>query len=124
VQQQHALYEVEGTEDKKIILPITTLGHKPVQRANQAHSHIPLETLLQLEEFAKRRIARQLGEILTGARSCRLVRAATTTIVGCSSSLWFRVRKADLRQQTLHLAQSLADLGPVVGGEVIECEGE
>jgi hypothetical protein len=46
MQQGDALDEIQRTENQQVILAIATLCHEPIQRANQTHGNIPLESLL------------------------------------------------------------------------------
>jgi len=93
--------------------------HELVESADETHSHIPLESLLEFEELAESRIIGDFGEGLSALggrrRRGRGVAVVTLAVQG---------READLREEALYLAQTLSDLGAIVGGKVVECERE
>lgn len=64
MQQESSLDEIKGIEDQEIILSVAALSHETVKSTDQAHGNIPLESLLQLEEFLESGILGQLGEVL------------------------------------------------------------
>lgn len=127
VQQHDALDEIQRAEDEQVVLAVAALGHESIQRAGQAHGDVPLEALLQLEELPKGRVLGELGEIL--ARG--ITRGIVVVVVMANrrrgegrrpGSSRGAVGQADLRQEAFDLAQPLADLGAVIGGQVIEGE--
>lgn len=125
MQQHRALQEIERAEDEQIVLAVAALGHEAVQGANQAQADVPLEALLQLEELAKRRVLGQLAEVFARWRHAHVVAVFVHCVLAAraaAASITPR-RQADLRQQALDLAQTLADFGAVVGGEVVKGEG-
>lgn len=67
MQQGDALDEVQRTENQQVILAIASLCHEPIQRANQTHGNVPLESLLQLEKLSKSRVLGELGKIFAGS---------------------------------------------------------
>jgi hypothetical protein len=75
VQQQHALQQVEGADDEQVVLAFATTRHQAVEGVEQAVGDVPLETLLQLEEFEEGRVVGQVGERLglgrVGARAAQ-----------------------------------------------------
>lgn len=111
MQQESSLDEIKGIEDQKIILSVAALSHETVKSADQAHGNIPLESLLQLEEFLESGILGQLGEVLLfgGCLSVVFVVAGAARVVATG------IREADLGEKTFDLAETLADLGTVVG---------
>lgn len=120
MQQESSLDEIEGIEDQEIILAVAALSHETVESANQAHGNVPLEPLLQLEELLESGILGQLGEVLLLGR--RLSAALVVVVAAAARAVAAGIRKADLGEQTLDLAEALADLGTVVGREVVEGE--
>tara|TARA_R110002060_G_scaffold65761_1_gene74762 strand:- start:1216 stop:1443 length:228 start_codon:yes stop_codon:yes gene_type:complete len=62
MQQQTALNQIQCLDNQQIILPIVRLSQQPVQAIDQAHRNIPLEPVLQLEEFPESWIVPQLVE--------------------------------------------------------------
>lgn len=136
VKQQNALNQIQRTQDQKVVLSITATRQQTIQGLDQPRRDIPLEALLQLEELAKSRVVGQLREVLLvrrflssplvvdlGARSRRCRRRRRLGRRG-RGGLGRGFGKADLRKKTFDLAQALANLGAVVGREVVECEGE
>lgn len=64
VQQHQALHQVQRAEDQQIVRSVAALGKEPVEGADEPRSHVPLESLLQLEELAERRIPGQVRQVL------------------------------------------------------------
>lgn len=128
VQQQDALDQVQRAQDQQVVLPLAPLGHEAIQGPDEPHGRVPFETLLQLEELAKREVVGELGEAFSrraGRRVGLLLLLRQTAPPPLMLLLFLlllllrrrccsAIRQANLRQQALHLAQSLADLGPVV----------
>lgn len=122
MQKHNSLYQIQRAQNQEIVLSVVAFGDQPVEGVDQAQYDIPLESLLKFEELPKRRVAGQLAETLFGWAGWRVfARVDGPGALRVASTVR---RKADLRQQALDLAQALTDLGPVVGGEIIKCEGE
>lgn len=64
VQKHDALDQIQRAHDQHVVLPIATLGQQSVERVDQAQGHVPLEALLQLEEFAKGGVVGEFLEAL------------------------------------------------------------
>jgi hypothetical protein len=62
VQEQHALYQVQGAEDQEVVLAVAALCDEAVESREQALRDVPLEALLQLEELAEGRVVGEVGE--------------------------------------------------------------
>lgn len=129
MQQQQTLYQIQCTENQEIVLSITALSHEPIKRADEPQAHVPLKALLQLEELAERWVISQLAKLLARRRHGHIslaryipiarIFAGTMCAVGAGGGTG---GQTDLCEEAFDLAQTLADLGAVVGGEVVEGE--
>lgn len=57
------MYQIETGENKQIVLAIIALPKQAVEAVDEAQRNIPLETILQFEELAERRIIRQIRKV-------------------------------------------------------------
>lgn len=121
VEQQHALDQVEGVDDQEVVLAVAAAHDQPVERGEQALRNVPLEALLQLEELAEGRVARQVGQHL--ARRLLLLFPLSPWLGHALLPRAARPGQADLREQALDLLQALLDLAAVEGRQVVEGEG-
>jgi hypothetical protein len=122
VEQEDALNEIEGVHDEQVVLAVAAPDDQEVERREEPLGNVPLEALLQLEELAEGRIAREVGEHL--ARGLFAVAVPVSPVVDALLPRAAGAGQADLRQQAFDLLQSLLDLAAVKGREVVEGEGE
>ena len=138
--QQHPLQQIQRRHEQEVILPVAPLSQKPLQTRDQPDRDVPLEALLQLEEFAKGGVVFELGKLfrrrsLVGVLLCGCCRSGAdgdrmSLLVACCPYLRRVLGRgrgageADLREEAFELAEAFADLAAVEGGEVVEGEGE
>ena len=119
MQQHNALNQVQCLYNQQIILAIICLSQEPIETIDQSERNIPFESLLQLKELPERRIIDQLTKWLSRRRFFARVDYRAPLLGG---GFGRGGRETDLSEKTLDLAQALADLGLIVGGEVVEGE--
>lgn len=99
VQQQDALDQVQRAQDQQVVLAVAALGDEAVERREQPLRDVPLEALLQLEELAEGRVAREVRERLglgrVELRAGRLLRR----LLGRAPGGRGRLGEADLGEQ-------------------------
>ena len=64
MEEECALDEVQRIDDEEIVLAIAAANDQPVEGCEQALRNVPFEALLQFEELAEGRVAREVGEHL------------------------------------------------------------
>ncbi len=64
MEQKKPLEDAKREQDFDIILAIAASSHEAIQCLEDALGDVPFESLLETEELAKGRVARQLREIL------------------------------------------------------------
>lgn len=60
MQQQDALQRVEGAHNQQVERAVVALCVELVERLDEARGNVPLEAILQLEEFAKGSVAAEV----------------------------------------------------------------
>lgn len=106
MKEQETLDQLECLYDQQIIRAVAFLAQKPLQARDQSHTHVPLEGLLQLEEFAIGRIDVQVGQLLRRGGWCRAQRKHRVSLVR-----WTRGSgHAYLCEETFYLSQPFANL--------------
>lgn len=120
VQQHESLEQIQSAENEQVVRAIGTSSHESIEGADKAHGDVPLKSLLQLEELVEGRIAGDLGDQLRRRRFLLEIQSRVLDHGGCTAISALRSRQANVGQQTLDLAQTLSDLGAVVGREVVE----
>lgn len=130
VQQQRALDDLHGGHHQQIELPVVAACEQTLQRVEEVLRDVPLEALLHAEELEEGRVHGQLGQVLVDGlrlwrwRSIFGRRCFLAGAIAAAVGLRFGLREADLGEDAFDLTQPFADLRAVVGGEVVEGDGE
>lgn len=117
MQKQHALDQVERVDDEQIVLAVAAAHDQPVESREQALRNVPLEALLQLEEFSEGRVAREVGQHFA-------LRLVSVSSGGCSALFpgAARAGQADLGEQPLDLFQAFSNFATVKRRQIVEGE--
>jgi hypothetical protein len=97
VEEECALDEVQRIDDEEVVLAVAAADDQPVEGCEQALRNVPFEALLEFEEFAEGRVAREIGEHL--ARRLFSVPAMVGGML--PRTAW--AQEANLREKTLDL---------------------
>lgn len=122
MQQQDALERVKGAQHQQVERPVVALGVELVEGLDQPGRDVPLETVLELEEFAEGGVVGEVGEgvVAPGPALVPDLVDGSLLLLGCG----VMGREADLSQEAIDLLETLLGLGAIEGGQVIERDGQ
>lgn len=87
MQEQYTLHKVECLDNEKIVCAIASFAQQPFEAADQSHSDVPLEALLEFVELSECGIEMKLTQLLGRRRRRGAECKHRVSLVGCRCRL-------------------------------------